>query len=458
LKLSVIIPCYNERHTIREVIRRVQATPYEKEIIVVDDGSTDGTRDILASITDGNVVVLHQNPNQGKGAALGRGFAEATGDVVIVQDADLEYDPGDYALLLQPIKEGLADVVYGSRFLGGPHRVHLFWHEAGNRFLTFLSNLSTGLNLTDMETCYKVFRREALQGVQVLSRRFGFEPEITAKVARRGYRVYEVPISYRGRGYDEGKKITWKDGVQALGQIVKYALTSDLDPRSETVRRIEAAGNYSRWLWRAIDQHVGQCVLELGAGSGRLTRFLTRRHYVVATEREPGYLRALRERYQWWEGVEVAELDPDQEQWRGLPEAPFDTAVACHVLEHAEDDERLLRNIHQILQPGGKIVVVVPARPGLFGSIDQALGHYRRYQRAELRAKLSGNGFEILRCVPLDLLGVLGWYVNGRLLRRRTLPSVQARLFDWLVPLQARIEARFPPPTGLSLVAVGVKK
>ena len=233
--LSVVIPVYNEAGTIREILARVAATAHDKEIIVVDDASVDGSREYLEGLHQGtevvregsgrpaNVRVLFQAENLGKGAALRRAFGEARGRILLVQDADLEYDPGDYDSLLQPILDGHADVVYGSRFLGGPQRVLLFWHYLGNRTLTLLSNMLTNLNLTDMETCYKVFRREVLEGIGTLrSDRFGFEPEFTAKVARHGFRVYETPIAYHGRDYAEGKKITWRDGVAALWHIVRY--------------------------------------------------------------------------------------------------------------------------------------------------------------------------------------------------------------------------------------------
>lgn len=222
MKVSVVVPVYNERETVPQVIARVRAAlaGWDAEIVVVDDGSVDGTRDVLRS-TDG-IRLLEHGVNQGKGAALRTGFAAATGDVVIVQDADLEYDPRDYPKLLEPIEDGRADVVYGSRFLGGPHRVLFFWHYVANTILTWLSNMFTNLNLSDMETGYKVFRREVLQKIQIRSNRFNFEPEITAKVAKAHCRVYEVPISYSGRTYEEGKKIGLRDGIVALWTIIKF--------------------------------------------------------------------------------------------------------------------------------------------------------------------------------------------------------------------------------------------
>ena len=241
-KLSVVMPVYNEKDTILEILARVISTDIIKEVIIVDDDSKDGTRELLEKMAEQqakgettagaeegvdslslrDLRFFFQCSNQGKGAALRRGFAETIGDIVLVQDADLEYDPLDYPKLLEPIVDGRADVVYGSRFLGGPQRVHYFWHYVANKMLTLLSNVFTNLKLSDMETCYKVFRREVLQGIRLRSNRFGFEPEITAKVARGKWRVYEVPISYAGRTYEEGKKITWKDGIQALWCIIRY--------------------------------------------------------------------------------------------------------------------------------------------------------------------------------------------------------------------------------------------
>ena len=220
--LSVVIPVFNEARTIEEILRRVSRTGLVKEIIVVDDGSSDGTREILGKREDAGLQIILHDQNQGKGAAVRTGIEKAQGDIILIQDADLEYDPKDYPELLAPILDGRADVVFGSRFLGGPHRVLFFWHYLANQMLTFLSNIFTNLNLTDMEVGYKVFRSEILEGVTIRSARFNFEPEITAKMAKKRARIYEVPISYSGRTYEEGKKIGLKDGFEALWTILKY--------------------------------------------------------------------------------------------------------------------------------------------------------------------------------------------------------------------------------------------
>jgi glycosyltransferase involved in cell wall biosynthesis len=463
VKLSVVIPAYNEAKTIREIVKRVRAVPIDKEILIVDDGSTDGTREILREL-DGQegIRVFLQPVNQGKGAAVAVGFRYAVGDVVVVQDADLEYDPMEYLTLIAPIAAGHADVVYGSRFLGGgARRVLYFWHTVGNRFLTLASNVFTNLNLTDMETCYKMFRREVVQSMTIESNRFGFEPEITAKIARRGYRLFEVPISYYGRTYDEGKKIGWKDAVSALWTIVRHSLRETEDPKNighVTLARMARLEPYNRWLAGRFRGSLGSRVLEIGAGFGNMTRHLTDRELVVASDLDPVALEYLRGVFRDEASVRVASyrfpLQPEQrEDMRALR---LDTIVCLNVLEHIEQDTATLSDMFAALPAGGRLILIVPALRWLYGTLDERLRHFRRYEKDELEQKVRAAGFELEDCRFLNRPGILGWYLNGRILRRRVLPRGQLAAFKLLLPLLRREEAN-PPSTGMSLLAIARK-
>ncbi|MBK5258090.1 MAG: glycosyltransferase [Thermoanaerobaculia bacterium] len=460
--LSVIVPCYNERATVAELLRRVRAVPIEKEILVIDDCSTDGSRDVVANLAKEwpEIRQILQDVNQGKGAAIRRGIAEARGEIVIIQDADLEYDPDEYPKIIQPIVDGHADVVFGSRFEGYPRRVMLYWHRLGNTFLTFLSNMTTNLDLTDMETCYKAFRREIIQSIPLRSNRFGIEPEITAKVARRGYRIYEVPISYYGRDYWEGKKINWKDGFSAIWTILRYGLFHDAasEPRTySTIRRRGRLERYNRWIWDRMRPYVGQRVLEVGAGHGTMTRFLYGRDLIVVTDKETAYLDRLRNSFRRRLGMLVEPPDLESDDALKLAHHKFDTVTAINVLEHTVDDEAALRRAHQLLVPGGRIIVYVPAGKHLFGALDRGIGHQRRYDRDDLREKLERAGFEVEEIGYQNRVAQLAWWLNSTILKRTQLPAGQSRLFDRFVPLFRALEGK-NPSSGLSLIAVGRKK
>ncbi len=460
--LSVIVPCYNERATVAELLRRVREVPIDKEIVVVDDVSTDGSRDVVAGLAKEWPELRHlfQPVNMGKGAAIRRGIEEARGEIVLIQDADLEYDPEEYPKLIQPIVDGHADVVFGSRFEGYPRRVMLFWHRLGNTFLTFLSNMTTNLDLTDMETCYKVFRREVIQSIPLRSNRFGIEPEITAKVAKRGYRIFEVPIAYYGRDYWEGKKINWKDGFAALWTILRFGLFHDSasEPRTFTqIRRRARLKRYNRWVWDRLQPFIGQRVLEAGAGHGAMTRFLYGRELIVAADRETAYVDRLRNMFRRRPGIVVERADLESDSALALAHYDFDTVTLINVLEHAADDVALLRRAHQLLHDGGRVAIFVPAGQQLFGSLDRGIGHQRRYERDELVAKLQQAGFEVEHVSFQNRIARFAWRINAKLLGYKSLPSGQSRVFDYFVPLLRRLEGE-NPPSGLSLIAVGRKK
>ena len=469
MRVSVVIPVYNERPTIEECLKRVRAVGLDKEIVVVDDASTDGTREFLAALpAEPNLRIFYQPDNRGKGAAVRRGFDEATGDVVVIQDADLEYDPEDYHKLIEPIRDGRADVVYGSRFLGWPRRVLLLPAQLANRFLTLLSNLVTDLNLTDMETCYKVITREVVKSLRLRSDRFGIEPEITAKIARLGFRVYEVADQL------SRPRLLGRQEDRLEGRLRRDRRRSCATP-SSTTRKTSApdiafcsacrkSPATTAGCGKQLEPYVGRRVLEVGAGVGNMTRFLLRRERVIATDLDAKYLRILHHLFDSYTHVTIGRFDlgdrPPATETDGAVDLPgaerIDTVVCLNVLEHIEDDERALRTFHELLEPGGRLILLVPALQSLYGSLDRALDHFRRYERAELLDKLGRAGFEIEASWFFNLLGVFGWYLNSRLLKRTTFPPVQLTLYDLLVPL-FRLESRWRLPFGMSLIAIARK-
>ena|SRR5579872_1568791 len=462
--LSILIPVYNERTVVERSLALVLAAPLpenmERELVIVDDCSTDGTSEILKRLAESNSrISLHRHAvNQGKGAAVRTAIEKATGDFCLVQDADLEYDPSEYVKLLRPLLDGRADAVFGSRYLAGEQsRVLPFWHSMINKGLTLVSNMFSNLNVTDMETCYKVFRTDLLKSIPIRSNRFGFEPEITMKTSKRKLRVYEVPISYHGRTYEEGKKIGWKDGVKALGVILYFWLVDDLYVATYgrgLLNSLTGTPQYLSWITRLLRPSVGDTVLEIGAGLGNLTgRLMARKLNYVAAERDPLYLHALRNRFLRTPNVTVCQLDPenpaDYSRWR----EEFDSALCVNVLESVKDPSAVLSAVRGCLKPGGNVIVLVPQGKGLYGSLDRAMGHQHRFSVQEVSALVTGAGYKLERVHQLNKIGALSWLIYGKMLGRKRIAKVALKLFDKTVWIWRRIDGILPW-RGLSVVAI----
>ena len=464
-RLSVLMPIFNERRTLAAIVQRVLDAPVgmSLELIAVDDASTDGTREELRRIAErypDRVRALFHERNRGKGAALRTAIAAIQGELAIIQDADLEYDPAEYAALLAPILANEADVVYGSRFSGHKRRVLFFWHALGNRALTTLSNVANDLILTDMETCYKAFRSDVLQAMVLKSDRFAIEPEITAKLARMGARIYEIPISYNGRAYWEGKKIGWKDGVSAVWAIFKYRFLDDevtTHEGFETLQAIAKADGFNGWMHERLEPYLGERVLEVGAGIGTMSRRLVDKDRVVLSDLDPFYLRMLRYRFGHLPNVAVRRFDlGSDEDARALEDEQLDTVVCLNVLEHVRDDAGALRRMHELLAPGGRAVLLVPQGPRLYGAIDDAVGHHRRYAAGELEDRLTAAGFQVEHQEEFNRAAVPGWFLNSVVLRKRRVDARQMRLYSKLTPLTRALDRVLPLP-GLSRIVVGRK-
>jgi len=463
--LSIIVPVYNEEEFLAPSIQRALAAPLPEglvsEIVAVNDGSTDSSPQILeelAALQPGRIRVFHHRVNSGKGAAIRTGLEHAAGEFGIIQDSDLEYDPAEYPKVLGPLVAGKADVVYGSRFLiSGERRVIYYWHSLANHILTTACNMAADLNLTDMETCYKAFRMSLARSIPIRSNRFGIEPEITIKFAKRQASIYEVPISYHGRTYDEGKKIGAKDAISALWVILRCYFSADIyvDRGACILDSLARTTRFNKWMADAIRPWLGRRVLELGAGIGNMTQHLSRgRKLYVATDIEGEHLARLRVRFRGRPNLTIRKCDlTGRQDFESLGEQ-FDTVVCLNVVEHVEDDLAALRNIRSVLAPGGRAIILAPQDQAIYGSLDRVLGHYRRYSEGELRSRMEQSGFRVEEVIHFNRVTRPGWILNGRVLRRQSFSRLQLRLFDALVPLWRRIDRLLPWPA-VSLIAVG---
>ena len=462
--LSVLIPVYNESRTLRTIIKRVLASPISlpMELVCVDDGSRDGSPEILDALAaaDPRIRVFRQPKNMGKGAAIIAAIRHMRGDIGLIQDADLEYDPADYPALLAPIVEGKADAVFGSRFASASQRkILLYWHGVANKTLTWMTNILNDINLTDMETCYKAVRADVLKQTPLHSQRFGIEPELTTKLAQWNIRLYEVPVSYHGRSVAEGKKIGLKDAFSAVWTLFKYRFIDDRFTTHDgyyVLQSMRRAKGLNRWILQQFRPFLGDRVLEAGCGIGNFTELLLDRRRLLCVDNDPLYVEMLNWRLGHLENVRTLKFDlADAGAYIQLKDEKVDTIVCLNVLEHIKADEDVLKAYFDLLEPGGHAVILVPAHMWLYGPCDEAIGHERRYTQTELHTKMQRAGFEVVQMGEFNRLGVPGWWVNKKLGRRDINPR-QMRLFEWLLPVAKAAEAMKLGP-GLSLIGVGRK-
>ncbi len=469
--LSVLVPVYNEEHLVATSLGRLLCLGDSPllariQIIVVDDGSSDRTPKAIAQFKESlgesqneklNWLFIRQDKNAGKAAAIHTALSAATEELCVIHDADLEYHPADLLKMVEVFVAEQADAVFGSRFLASEYRRVLFFrHELGNRFLTLLCNMVSDLNLSDMETCYKMVRTSLLKSIPLTGKGFEIEPEITIKLAKRGARIFEVPIRYAGRTYQEGKKIGWKDGVRAVTAILSFAWSDNIYANdiygSQILGRLNRAPRFTKWMADTIRPFVGNRVLEIGAGTGNLTAQLIPRHKYWSTDINPLYLMYLenvgRNRPYMTVGFTDAEKAESYPQ-----DQNFDTVICLNVVEHLADDRGALMNIRSALEPGGRAIILVPCGPQLYGTLDEVLGHHRRYTKKSLAAVISAAGFELEKFLEFNRVGVIAWWLNGRVLHRRIFGLWQIKLLNLMTPIFRMIDGILPLPP-LSLIAV----
>jgi len=469
--LSVLVPVYNEQYLVAASLQRLEVLEESPklsrvQIVVVDDCSTDETWKVLQQFKQPRSkpgsklewMFLQQPKNTGKGKAVQTALTQASCDISVIHDADLEYHPKDLLRMVDVFLTERADAVFGSRFAGSEvRRVLMYRHQLGNRLLTFLCNVVTNLNLTDMETCYKAIRTDLFKSIPIYSYDFRIEPELTIKLAKRKARLFEVPISYSGRTYNEGKKIGWKDGIAALAAIAKFSISDSIyredEYGSQILARLSRAPRFNAWMADTVRPFCKDTILEIGSGTGNLTKELLPRQKYVVSDINPLYLQTLAALRSERPYLSTAYCDVTDASTFPREQGPFDTVLCLNVLEHVEDDAGALSNIKSVLSENGHAIILVPAGQWNFGTLDEVLGHRRRYSKASLELLAQKCGLRVKKLLEFNRIGTVAWFLNGKILRRRTFGLAQISLLNLLTPVFRIVDSLLPVPA-LSLIAI----
>jgi glycosyltransferase involved in cell wall biosynthesis len=469
--LSVIVPVFNEEYLVEESLKRLfvlDESPFidKIQIIIINDGSTDHTGQIIKNFLKKSTSkknkfewkYIEHIQNSGKGKAIQSGLNEASCEITIFHDADLEYYPKDILRMIPLFIEEGADAVFGSRFAVYEYRrILMFRHEIGNKLLTFFSNIISNLNLTDMETCYKAVRTDLLKSIPIISNDFRIEPELTIKLAKRDAKIFEVPINYSGRTYQEGKKINWKDGIKAIFAILKFGFSDDIftedEYGSKILTRLSRTPKFNTWMAQTIAPYVGQNVLEIGAGTGNLTKMLIPRHSYYATDINPLYLQMFQKLKTDKPYLSVQYLDLNNVAEFKEKDNKFDTIICLNVIEHLDDDEQALKNIAGLLSDQGKAIILVPRGQDVFGTLDEVLGHKRRYSEKAIRLLSQKAGVEVEKIIPFNRASTIPWWINGKILKKKTFSLFQLFCMNLMTPILKKIDHLLPVPS-LSYIVI----
>ena len=472
--LSILVPAFNEAYTVEESLKRLLVFEEFRllrkvQVIIVDDGSTDETAEIVknflscidAKINNYEWVFVKHKKNFGKGKSIQTALEHANCEISVIHDADLEYHPSDILKMIPLFIEEKADVVFGSRFASSEFRRALMYrHQMGNKFITFLCNLVSNLNLTDIETCYKAVKTDLLKSIPIESNDFRIEPELAIKTAKRKAKIFEVPINYSGRTYSEGKKINWIDGLKAICAIIKFGISDNIFQddvlEGKTLLSLSRATNFNRWLAQTISPYIGQNVLEIGSGIGNITKALLPKKSYFATDINPYYLKMIESLKSNNPGLNISFLDLNNVDRIFGKNNQFDTIICMNVIEHIDDDKTAMKNISKLLPHGGRAIILVPSGNWLYGSQDAAVGHKRRYSKKMIEDLGKISGLKIHKLLSFNKFSTLPWYINGKIFKKTSFSRFQIYVLDLLIPILKKIDTALPWPS-LSSIAIFTK-